>query len=59
MEIKYRDTKDFDAKDIERLFLSVKWDSGKYPGKLVRGMHNSTHVVSACCSFMHCVIAAR
>ncbi len=47
MEIKYSDTKDFDAKDIERLFLSVKWDSGKYPGKLVRGMHNSTHVVSA------------
>ena len=45
--IKYSDTEDFDAKDIERLFLSVKWDSGQYRGKLVRGMHNSTNVVSA------------
>ena len=47
MEIKYSDTKDFDAEDIERLFLSVKWDSGQYPWKLVRGMHNTTNVVSA------------
>ncbi len=47
MEIKYSDTKDFDVKDIERLFLSVNWDSGKYPEKLVRALHNSSHVVSA------------
>lgn len=47
MEIKYSETKDFDVKDIERLFLSVNWDSGKYPEKLVRALHNSTHVVSA------------
>ena len=47
MEIKYSETKDFDVKDIERLFLSVNWDSGKYPEKLVRALHNSSHVVSA------------
>ncbi len=47
MEIKYSKTRDFDVKDIERLFLSVNWDSGKYPEKLVRALHNSTHVISA------------
>ena len=47
MEIAYKDTKDFRAKDIERLFLSVNWESGHYPEKLVKAMHNSTHVVSA------------
>ena len=47
MEITYKDTKDFSAKDIERLFLSVNWESGQYPEKLVKAMHNSTHVVSA------------
>ncbi len=47
MEIKYSETTDFDVKDIERLFLSVNWDSGKYPEKLVRALHNSSHVVSA------------
>lgn len=47
MEIKYSESKDFEIGDIERLFLSVKWDSGKYPEKLVRALHNSSHVVSA------------
>ena len=30
MEILYKDIKDFRAKDIERLFLSVNWESGHY-----------------------------
>lgn len=47
MEIKYSETKDFDAGNVERLFLSVKWDSGRYPEKLVKALHNSSHVVSA------------
>ena len=47
MKIKYSETRDFDVKDIERLFLSVNWDSGNYPEKLARALHNSTHVVSA------------
>ncbi len=47
MKIDYKETKDFNAYDIEKLFLSVNWESGKYPDKLVRALHNSTHVISA------------
>lgn len=47
MNIEYRDTKDFTAAELERLFLSVQWESGGYPERLVRAMQNSTHVVSA------------
>ena len=47
MEIEYKRTKDFTADELQRLFLSVHWESGNYPEKLVRAMHNSTQVVSA------------
>ena len=47
MEIKYKRTKDFTVDELQQLFLSVHWESGKYPEKLVRAMHNSTQVVSA------------
>lgn len=47
MEISYKETKEFDVRDIERLFQSVNWESGRYPEKIVRAMRNSTHVVSA------------
>lgn len=47
MEIEYRDTKIFTEKELQRLFLSVNWESGNYPDKLVRAMQNSSHVVSA------------
>ena len=47
MEISYIETKEFDVRDIERLFLSVNWESGRFPEKLVRAMRSSTHVVSA------------
>ena len=47
MNIEYKKTKDFAAKELEHLFLSVNWESGKYPDKLVRAMKNSTHVISA------------
>lgn len=47
MEIIYKEIKDFKAEDLQRLFLSVKWESGNYPDKLVRAMRNSTHVISA------------
>ena len=47
MEIEYRQTKEFTAVELERLFLSVNWESGKYPEKLVLAMHNSTRVISA------------
>jgi ribosomal protein S18 acetylase RimI-like enzyme len=45
--ITYSDTKIFPMEDLQRLFLSVGWESGNYPDKLVRAMRNSTHVVSA------------
>ena len=47
MEIEYRNTKEFTEQELQRLFLSVKWESGNYPGKLVRAMLNSAHVISA------------
>ena len=47
MNIEYKETKDFTAADLQRLFLSVNWESGNYPEKLARAMHNSTHVISA------------
>ena len=47
MEIRYEERKDFDVEDLERLFLSVGWESGRYPEKLAVAMRNSSHVVSA------------
>ena len=47
MPIEYRETKDFTPEELHRLFLSVNWESGNYPEKLVRAMKNSTQVVSA------------
>ncbi|MGM9941970.1 MAG: GNAT family N-acetyltransferase [Bulleidia sp.] len=47
MNIDYRTTKEFEKQQLERLFLSVGWESGRYPERLVQGMRNSTHVVSA------------
>lgn len=47
MEIVYRQTKNFTAAELQRLFLSVGWESGNYPEKLVRGMRSSTRVISA------------
>lgn len=45
--ITYSETKDFSAPELERLFLSVKWYSGRFPEKLVEAMRNSTCVISA------------
>jgi len=47
MSIEYRDVKEFTARDLEELFLSVEWSSGKYPDKLVTAMKNSDRVYSA------------
>ena len=47
VEIIYKETKIFREEDLQRLFLSVKWESGNYPEKLVNAMKNSTHVISA------------
>lgn len=47
MEIVYKETKEFSEQEIEELFLSVNWDSGKYPEKIVKGLKNSSLVISA------------
>ena len=47
MEIEYRQTKDFTIVELKRLFMSVNWESGKYPEKIREGLKNSSHVISA------------
>ena len=47
MNITYKDIQDFQLKKLQDLFLSVKWESGKHPEKLVIAMQNSGRVFSA------------
>lgn len=47
MVIEYKDTKDFTAEELKRLFLSVQWSSGAYPERLVVALRNSDTVFSA------------
>ncbi|MEA4815050.1 MAG: GNAT family N-acetyltransferase [Oscillospiraceae bacterium] len=45
--VTYREIKVFTAEQLQRLFLSVHWESGKYPERLVKAMRNSSKVISA------------
>ena len=47
MIIEYAETKDFQSQQVESLFLSVGWSSGKYPEKLTVALKNSDSVISA------------
>lgn len=47
MDIIYKTTKNFTIKELEALFLSVNWLSGKYPNRLKKAMKNSSTVISA------------
>ena len=47
MTITYKDTHEFNEKELENLFLSVKWSSGNYPDKLVLAMKNYKTVYTA------------
>ncbi len=47
MQIEFKDTKGFTEDQLEDLFLSVQWSSGKYPDKLKMAMRNSDSVFSA------------
>ena len=47
MNITYKDTKFFEPKELQDLFLSVEWSSGNYPEKLVIAMQNSSSVFTA------------
>ncbi|MGN0654758.1 MAG: GNAT family N-acetyltransferase [Oscillospiraceae bacterium] len=47
MSIEYKSTHEFTLNELERLFLSVEWSSGRYPDKLVTAMKNFKTVYSA------------
>jgi GNAT superfamily N-acetyltransferase len=47
MNVIYKDTQNFNTNDLKDLFLSVKWESGNHPEKLVIAMKNSSAVFSA------------
>lgn len=47
MGITYLYIKEFDKKQLQDLFLSVKWSSGNYPDQLQIAMRNSHKVISA------------
>ena len=41
MHMVYKDTKIFEPKELQDLFLSVEWESGRYPEKLAVAMEHS------------------
>ncbi len=47
MMIQYKETKEFSCQEIEELFLSVGWVSGKYPQQVVNALRGSSQVISA------------
>lgn len=47
MKLDYRDIKTIDMDDLQQLFLSVDWDSGNYPEKLVQAIADSHGVFTA------------
>ena len=47
MSIEYKTGRNFQAKDLTDLFLSVNWGSGQYPEKLTEAMKNYETVISA------------
>lgn len=47
MNIVYKETKDFKEKEVEELFLSVNWLSGRYPDRLIKALKGSSLVVTA------------
>ena len=47
MSIRYTDERSFTAEQLERLFLSVDWESGKYPERLKKALDNCGTVFTA------------
>lgn len=47
MTIRYTNARCFTAEQLERLFLSVNWESGKYPERLSRALQNCETVFTA------------
>ena len=47
MNIRYTEERSFTAEQLEELFLSVNWESGRYPEKLLNALNNCETVISA------------
>lgn len=47
MNITYKETKEFNRNELEELFLSVGWLSGRYPERLVKALKQSSTVITA------------
>ena len=47
MDITYKNVKDIDKDELEELFLSLNWSSGKYPDKLAEALKNYGSVFTA------------
>lgn len=47
MNIRYDHNKDIDKDSLQELFLSVEWDSGRYPTQLKKAIQTSHRVVTA------------
>ena len=44
--LKYTDEKIFTQEQVQQLFLSVNWISGKYPKRLYKALMNSSTVLT-------------
>ena len=47
MNIRYTNERVFNQKQLEKLFLSVGWESGKYPERLTKALYNCADVFTA------------
>lgn len=47
MTIRYTNARSFTAEQLERLFLSVEWESGKYPERVLKALQNCETVYTA------------
>ncbi|MDE6728300.1 MAG: GNAT family N-acetyltransferase [Oscillospiraceae bacterium] len=47
MNIHYTDERSFTSEQLEKLFLSVDWESGKYPERLKKALDNCGTVFTA------------
>ena len=45
--IEYTETRHFTQRQVEQLFLSVGWMSGRYPAQLYRALQQSSYVLTA------------
>lgn len=45
--ITYTEEKNFTKQQVQRLFLSVKWESGNYPNHLYQALMHSSTVITA------------